>query len=229
MARHEQPIESKRAILIPAFRPDGTVMDLSDPRPEDIDFAAMANGLSKLARFNGIYRETAYSVAQHSVMGSDALYHESGDAGLAGYFVLHDGHEYLTGDITRPAVAMIGHYHLVLQRKRSPRARSHITLVDEAVKAAKRAIDKVVWQAAGMADLDLMPVYKRQVHDMDDRMLRAEGIALFGPRAAAHLPAADRPAPKLTGAIRSWGAMKAEEAFLDRLEKYLGIVARTGR
>jgi hypothetical protein len=43
-------------------------------------------------------------------MGADALHRETGDALLAGYFLLYDGHEYVIGDITRPAVALIDHH-----------------------------------------------------------------------------------------------------------------------
>lgn len=226
-----RPSGVERPILIPAFRPDGSVIDLANPRPEDIDFGHMANGLSKLARFNGIYGCQAYSVAQHSVMGADALYRETGDTMLAGYFVLHDGHKHLSGDITRPMVDLIEHHHVALQRRKWPGARSAIALVKEAVEAAKRSIDVAIFKAADIADLKLMPIYARQVKEMDDRMLRAEELALFGPHAQASLVTywpslADLPQPKLTGTIRPWGAMKAEEAFIDRLERYLGIVVR---
>ena len=92
---------------VPCFRPDGTLMDLMAVQPDEVDFAEMANCLSKIPRFNGRYRVPGYSVAQHCVMGADALYSECGDALLAGYFLLHDGHEYLSGDVTRPMVAAI--------------------------------------------------------------------------------------------------------------------------
>lgn len=197
----------------PAFLPDGTVLDLRHVRAGDISFADMANALSKIARFNGIYRCPAYSVAQHSVMGADALFAETGDAALAGYFVLHDGHEYLTGDITRPMADFIGHF-------------LPAGVLKPALDAAKAVLDAAIYAAAGLPDLANMPAYRRQVKDMDERMLRAEGLALFGPQAGKHLPAADRPAPRLTGAIRPWAPMKAEEAFVERLGKYLGIDAR---
>lgn len=209
---------------VPAFRADGSLMDLADPRAGDIDFATMANALSKIARFNGIHRGGAYSVAQHSAMGADALYRESGDAVLAGYFLLHDGHEYLVGDWTRPSVALLQHHAAAFVGG----ALSTVVAgaIRQALEAAKATIDRAVWQAAGLPDIGRMPLYARQVKDMDDRMLRAEALALFGPAAAADLPAADRPAPRLTGAVEPWGAAKAEMAFIDRLERYLRIVVR---
>lgn len=213
----------------PAFRPDGSVLDLAAPAPADIDFADMGGALSKIARFNGIYRCAAYSVAQHSVLGADALFAETGDAVLAGYFVLHDGHEYLLGDWTRPSVEAVT-YHMLATVGADDSTAGLKRYVEQAlrgaVKAAKSAIDAAVYKAAGTPDIALMPLYRRQVKDMDERMLRAEALALFGARAAPHLPAADRPPPRLSGAIKPWPAMKAEEEFGKRMARYLGIVVR---
>jgi len=203
-----------------SFNPNGTVMDLTDPQASDIDFADMAGTLGKIARFNGICRGPAYSVAQHCVMGADALDHETGDKILAGYFLLHDGHEYRFGDWTRPSVMAIAHRAEAIQ----PGAGTAIVI---AIERQKDAIDHAIWDAAGVAPLHRVPLYARQVKDMDARMLRAEGLALFGPKAGQHLPAANRPPPRVTGSFhKPWPAEKAREAFLDRLERYLGIVAR---
>jgi len=210
---------------VPYFCPDGSVMDLAAISPAKIVFAEMAAGLSKIARFNGRYRCPAYSVAQHSVVGADALMNETGDAALAGYFLLHDGHEYLFGDLTTPVAEL-------LERKvRNVLTRLGLRdlpgdIVRRAMASAKADADHAIYSAAGLPAIAGMPVYQRAVKAMDARMLRAEAIALFGAEAAHHVGAADLPAPKLTGAIRSWGPMKAEEAFIDRLERYLGIVAR---
>lgn len=193
-------------------------MDLAAVRMQDIDFGEMANALSKIARFNGRYRDLAYSVAQHGVMGADALYNETGDAQLAGCFLLHDGHEYLIGDTPMPAVNF---FCVFLDEIEAEKLRL-------AIHQAKRELDTAIYLAAGLGDYpDRFPAYAREVKRMDERMLRAEAIALFGHRAGAHAPAARLPAPKLTGAIRPWGAMKAEEAFLDRLARYVGIEVRS--
>lgn len=217
-------------IAVPAFRPDGSAMDLANVLVDDIDFAAMAAGLSKMARFNAIYRCPLYSVGQHSVMGADAQFNETGDSTLAGYFLLHDGHEYLTGDGTRP---MVDRIQLQIMRLA---AKAQLTggalkfldqLAHRAIGEVKREIDIQIYKAAGIPDLALMPIYARQVKEMDNRMLVAEAKALFGPQAAAEcLPVGDLKQPRLTGAIKPWGPMKAEEAFIDRLERYLGIVVR---
>ncbi len=211
--------------FIDSFRGDGSVVNLAALEPADIDFGAMAASLSKLARYNAACRCEAYSVAQHSVMGADALMRETGDAVLAGYFLLHDGHEYLIGDITRPVAQLLDHVYAAEQRRRF-QYRGNILSVRTAIDVIKASMDAVIHQAAALPPLANMPLYARQVSGMDERMLRAEGLALFGQRAAEHLPAEDLPPPKLTGAIRPWGAMKAELAFVDRLDRYLNIIAR---
>lgn len=216
--------EAKPAV--PSFRPDGTEMDLANVLPTDVVWTEIANALSGIARFNNRYRDNAYSVAQHCVMGADALFTETSDHVCAGYFLLHDAHEAFTGDITRPMVLLIEHYRHAAERQAFPRLTISGSTVKDAIETAKAHIDGVVWTVAGLPPIARMPVYARQVRDMDERMLRAEAIALFGGAAAPACPAADLPPPKLTGAIRPWGPVKAEIAFLDRLERYLGIVAR---
>lgn len=200
-------------MIAPSFRPDGSVLDLANVLPSDIDFAEMAAGLSKIARFNGCNPQAAYSVAQHSVFLADALYAEHGDAELAGVGVLHDGHEYLIGDPTRPSVALFAHFGGAA--------------IYDAVDAAKASLDAPIFIAAGIcAGGEIGPKIRDIVRDMDERMLRAEAAALFGPGAVRHLPALRRPAPRLKAAIEPWGAAKAELAFLDRLDRYLGISVR---
>ncbi|MDX8513575.1 hypothetical protein [Mesorhizobium captivum] len=220
--------EAAPAAVIPAFRPDGKAFDLVNPTAADIDFAAMANALSKIARFNGIYRGPAYSVGQHSVMGADALFRESGDAVLAGYFLIHDGHEYPFGDVTRPAVDVIQYHVGRLAASAGLNRPDFVTkLVHRAIGEVKRCLDLAIYRAAGIPDIKLMPIYARKVAEMDERMLVAEAKALFGPNADQRcLPKLDLPPPRLTGALEPWGAAKAEIAFIERLERYLGIVVR---
>lgn len=200
-------------MIAPSFRPDGSVMDLANVLPGDIDFAEMAAGLSKIARFNGRCSCAAYSVAQHSVFVADALFNEHGDATLAGIGLLHDGHEYLLGDVPSPTAAYLDYL-------------GH-GFVRAAIHKAKEDLDAAIFIAAGIcAGGAIRSNVRDAVDDMDARMLRAEAAALFGPSAVKNLPAIRRPAPRLKAAIDPWGAAKAELAFIDRLDRYLGISVR---
>lgn len=228
------------APLAPSFRPDGSVFDLARPVAADIVWHEIAAGLSKIARFNGRPEGLAYSVAQHCVLGADALFAETGDALLAGYFLLHDAHEALFGDWPRPSVVAVS-YHLALgavrqahHEERPPhpepaegRAQKlALEALQKAIEHVKGGLDRAIWQAAELPPLAAMPAYVRQVAEMDERMLRAEAIALFGTQAARHVGAERLPAPRLRQPIQPWGPMKAEEAWVDRLMRYLGIDGR---
>lgn len=200
-------------MIAPSFRPDGSVMDLANVLPSDIDFSEMAAGLSKIARFNGRYACAAYSVAQHCVFVADAIHAEYGDVDAAGVGLVHDGHEYLIGDIPSPTAALIAHLA-------GPG-------VSAAIDAVKADLDASIMIAAGIsAGGQIGPETRKIVRDMDARMLRAEAAALFGPEAVKSLPSRRWSAPRLKSAIEPWGAAKAELAFIDRLDRYLGIRVR---
>lgn len=70
-----------------------------DPRPEEIDIEEIAQQLSRICRFNGALRPDVeiYTVAQHCCLVSD---HCPEPLKLEG--LLHDGHEYMTGDMSKP-------------------------------------------------------------------------------------------------------------------------------
>lgn len=215
--------------LAPTFRRDGTVMDMADLKPGDVDFAEMAAGLSKIARWNGRYACAAYSAAQNAVFVADALFAESGDSQLAACGLLHESRAYLIGDpqpSTTALVALLCAQALRGENYAPDFAERAGQAVHDAIATVHGSIDRAIFGAARIDYPRLYPLYVRQVKDMADRVQRAAGIALFGRKAGPHLPAARRPAPRLTQAIEPWGAAKAELAFLDRLERYLGIVVR---
>lgn len=77
-----------------------------DPRPEEVDLDDIAHALAHLCRFAGHTREF-YSVAQHSVLVSEACPPEDAFAGL-----LHDAAEAYVTDLPRPikhAAALVGY------------------------------------------------------------------------------------------------------------------------
>ena len=196
-----------------SFRPDGSVRDLAAPDPAEIDFFAMANALSKIARFNGSNPGVAYPVAQHSVMGAEAAFNETGDARLAAWFLLHDGEEALLGDKATPAQRLL------------VAALSQGTDLGNPVKWVWMGI-KDKWREAGWlaAGLGLpSPEQQATIDEYDRRMCNAEMLALFGPAARAQATPVANPAPlKLKGGIKPWAAMKAEERFIAAAIRFVG-------
>lgn len=70
-----------------------------DPKPEEIRVEEIAAQLSRICRFNGALRDDVeiYSVAQHCCLVSDHCPPELALEGL-----LHDAHEYMLGDMSKP-------------------------------------------------------------------------------------------------------------------------------
>lgn len=71
------------------------------PRPEEIDFRALAGQLAKIPRFAGA-TVTPYSVAQHAVLVSDLLWLDAAGPRLALAGLLRDAHEAVTGGVPAP-------------------------------------------------------------------------------------------------------------------------------
>lgn len=89
----------------------GRRLDLLNPSPLDVEIEDIAHGLARVARWNGqTLGPEIYSVAQHSLLVEAIANHL--DAGLTGpsrlAVLLHDGPEYVIGDIISPLKAVIG-------------------------------------------------------------------------------------------------------------------------
>ncbi|MEL6504298.1 MAG: HD family hydrolase [Pseudomonadota bacterium] len=89
----------------------GRRLDLLDPSPLDVELEDIAHGLARVARWNGqTAGEHAFSVAQHSILVAQIV------AVLLGkrqresqlYALLHDGPEYVIGDMISPFKAVMG-------------------------------------------------------------------------------------------------------------------------
>ena len=205
---------------ITSFRPDGSLVDLSRPEPCEVDFEEVAFGLSKIARFTGSHAGTAYSVAQHSVMGAEAILREERDEMLAALFLLHDGHEYKLGDDSRPKQDLLA----AMLAEFSPNASAAYR---EVMARAKAGWDKAIYGAAGLPAPNAWTKRQQQaVARMDIRMMAAEAEALFGSAARKVYPRAKHPEPLTRGAIMPWGTAKAEERFLDCFDNLIGIRQR---
>ncbi|MCJ7996657.1 hypothetical protein J5N58_06790 [Rhizobium cremeum] len=211
--------------VVESFRADGSLMDLARPMVEEIDFCDMAGRLSRIARFNGAPLAGAFSVAQHSVMGAEALLAEGEDSLIAALFLLHDGHEYLIGDKTRP-------FQMLLAEMMNARFGPGTGLTIRSVIAEiKGRWDEAIYAAAGLpAPSAWTNRMRSSVSGMDERMLHAEALALFGGKAIDWVKSQPRRAlPKLKGSpAKPWGPADAEFRFLELFDRLIGIERRTG-
>lgn len=89
----------------------GRRLDLLAPSPSDVAIEDIAHGLARVARWNGqTVGDHAYSVAEHSLLVTDILHqlYPAAEPPLLMAALLHDGPEYVIGDLISPFKAAIG-------------------------------------------------------------------------------------------------------------------------
>lgn len=201
-----------------ALRADASAMDLARPSPAEVDFRQIAGQLSRVSRFNGLPFNGAYSVAQHAVLGADAMLREGAGELLAGLFLLQSAHIAFLGDITVPTK------ELIEESLASRHGTEAATRYSEVLADIRAGWESVIYERAG---LPAPAAWKRSwftlVDTMQQRMTLTEARELLGEQ-AAKWPGFRRnlTRPPISGTIKPWPAAKAEFAFLEMLEKLVG-------
>ncbi|MCP1198026.1 HD family hydrolase [Notoacmeibacter sp. MSK16QG-6] len=98
----------------------GRRLDLLDPSPLDVELSDLAHGLARVARWNGQTRGNhAFSVAQHSLLVTDIVERLKPDAPVALRLaaLLHDGPEYVIGDMISPFKAVVGGTYKLVEKR----------------------------------------------------------------------------------------------------------------
>ncbi|MBX9876359.1 MAG: hypothetical protein K2X84_15970, partial [Beijerinckiaceae bacterium] len=122
--------------------PTDRAFDLMAPDWRDVDFeVAMPEALARIARYTGHVRAGIYSVAQHSVLGADAVWRDTRDRKAAACFLLHDGHEYVLGDKATP----ISEAEIATAEQLQPGAGA---IMREAQRLMKARADLAIYYAA---------------------------------------------------------------------------------
>ena len=166
--------------MIPARTGKGRLVDLENLPPSFDWHTEVAGPLSRIVRFAGQMPDdilddpNVYSVAEHSVRGAEAIHAEAlarvpddverADV-LAFAFLMHDDHEALTGDATRPFVQLAGFFHGL---KGHPGGQIRL-----AINKARDHVSAAFHRAAGLP-WPLPDDIAAVVRDMDDRMCAAE-------------------------------------------------------
>lgn len=89
----------------------GRRLDLLDPTPMDIEIEDIAHGLAFVARWNGqTFGDFAYSVAEHSLLVEQIYTRLNPNSPIKWRLasLLHDGPEYVIGDMISPVKAAVG-------------------------------------------------------------------------------------------------------------------------
>lgn len=88
----------------------GRRLDLLNPSPLDVEISDIAQGLARVARWNGQTRgDHAFSVAQHSLIVEDIICRIAAvTPELRQLALLHDAAEYVIGDMISPFKSVVG-------------------------------------------------------------------------------------------------------------------------
>ncbi len=156
----------------------GRRLNLLDPSPFDIEIDDIAQGLSKVARWNGqTLGDNAFSVAQHSLLVLALLDQESGPypATVRLGALLHDAAEYVIGDLISPFKRAIDldYKNFENQILAAVRQRFGLTasMTPMETRALKRADSQAAYleatQLAGFSPQEAAQLFqspKRQIH-----------------------------------------------------------------
>ena len=98
----------------------GRRLDLLDPSPLDVEIEDIAQGLSRLARWNGQTKgRWSYSVAQHCLLVEELAraYRPQLRREWCLAVLLHDAPEYVIGDLITPFKAAVGMDYKALEKR----------------------------------------------------------------------------------------------------------------
>jgi 5'-deoxynucleotidase YfbR-like HD superfamily hydrolase len=187
----------------------GRRLDLLDPSPLDVEIEDIAHGLARVARWNGqTMGEHAFSVAQHCVLVEE-LAHRL-EPGLEPRFrlvvLLHDGPEYVIGDMISPFKAVVGGGYKAVEARLE--AAIHLRFGLPAVVPAEiRRLTKTADHVSAFFEAVELAGFER-----------AEALRLFG-----------RPKgfPETLGLV-PWSTAEAQARFLERFETLDALHRRRG-
>lgn len=218
----------------------GRPIDLSSPDLGGLDVAAeIAWPLAGIARFSAHQAsngrgcgEPIYSVAQHCVVGADAVLDETRSVAAALAFLVHDAHEALIGDITTPTRGALEELvGVALAHVFGPGAEERVRgafgrgLVVTAFAGLEARLDGHIHRLAGLP-ATLPAALSATVGDMDARMLDVERRQILGPTRGAPgeaiwPEAVLRAAPvRIRGRLRPWTRAKAAAEWMARWERW---------
>lgn len=182
----------------------GRRLDLLDPSPLDIEIEDIAHGLARVARWNGqTLGDHALSVAQHVLIVEDICCDRNPNwpAKWRMAAILHDGAEYVVGDLISPFKTAIGLDYKELENRLLHAIHLRFSLPTELPQAVAKEIktaDRIsaFYEATRLAGFD-----------------ESEAQTFFGTP------------PKLSVALKTqletlapWPAKEAQTRFLKRVE-----------
>ena len=177
----------------------GRRLDLLDPSPLDIEIEDMAHGLARVARWNGqTSGPAAFSVAQHSLLVEDIFGSLQSAATREERLgaLLHDGPEYVIGDLITPFKAAVGLDYKALEARLMTAIRLRFGLSAATPKELSKLIKKADRTAAYLEATQLAGFSLSEGRRLFGRHKRFEQVTLT-----------------------PWPAEKAKRLFLQRFAR----------
>jgi uncharacterized protein len=174
----------------------GRRLDLLDPSPMDIEIEDIAHGLARVARWNGqTIGDHAFSVAQHSLIVEEITAYIDPDLSPEYRLMalLHDGSEYVIGDMISPFKAALGVDYRTFEDRLERAIHIRFGLTPKTPPALKKLIKR--------ADLACAYFEATQVAGFS----KEESLSLFG-----------APPNGLQININPWPSTKAQAAYVAR-------------
>lgn len=177
----------------------GRRLDLIDPSPLDVEIEDIAHGLARVARWNGqTSGEHAFSVAQHSLIVEAVVAASENDPRWRMAALLHDGPEYVIGDMISPFKSVMGGDYKLVEKRLQSAIHRRFGLPAELPKAIEKVI-KAADRLSAYREATLLAGFKP-----------AEAAAFFGaPTSELVDPAVFTP----------WPAGAVERLFIARFEE----------
>nr|WP_321458080.1 HD family hydrolase [uncultured Cohaesibacter sp.] len=178
----------------------GRRLDLLDPSPLDIEIEDIAHGLARVARWNGqTIGEHPFSVAQHCLIVEKIMRVKFPSLPTSAFMMglLHDGAEYVVGDMISPFKSAIGADYKRIEERLEAAIHIRFGLAAHPTAALKKQIKQA----------DRISAYFEAIHLAGFE--KTEARQLFG--APDGLEEEDLP-------IAPWSTNEAEDAFLARFE-----------
>lgn len=122
----------------------GRRLDLLDPSPLDVEIQDIIHGLARVARWNGQTKGPyAFSVAQHSLVVEQIftlMSNPTPDEQMIA--LLHDGPEYVVGDMISPFKAVIGDNYKSIEKRLESAIHLRYGLAPEISPELKKKVKK---------------------------------------------------------------------------------------
>ena len=188
----------------------GRRLDLLDPSPFDVEIDDIAQGLARVARWNGQTQgDHAFSVAEHSVVVEQLCGDLAPDwpAKWRLAALLHDAAEYVIGDMISPFKAALGYDYKAFEARLEGAIHMRYGLPPELPKTIKQTIKRA----------DRICAYHEAVQIAGFTV--EEARTLFGRPPASASPVTIQPAP----------VKAAQGLFLDRFGQLVDAMEREDR